>query len=125
MRSIKARLVVRLLGFALLIPAIALLMRDLAFKADIGLFEPVSLAQYWQDWWPQSFERLHHLVQEHISWRLWQSVLAPTLQLPAFVVIGGAGLVLLLATQRFELRRHRPRRSRTRGTPSRAFKPRT
>ena len=120
----KARLIVRAAGFALLVPAIALLIRDLAFLSDIGLFAPASIARYWQNWSPQSFMHLQSLVQQHVSWQLWDSGLAPLLQMPAFLLIGGAGLLLVLASLSLPARRSRRRsRDSRRGTPSRAAPP--
>src|SRR3954470_6644704 len=116
------RLLVRLLGLGLLIPAIALLARDLALRSDTGLFQPVALGQYWQGWWPASFERVQGLVQQHLSATLWDRLLAPALHLPAFLLFGSAGLLLIVARQLLRLR-YRPSRRRRgvrRGTAARA-----
>jgi hypothetical protein len=113
-----ARLLARLLGFALLIAAIALLVRDLALKSDTGLFIPVPLAQIWQGWWPASFDLAHALVERHLWAPVWNRLLAPALQLPAFLLLGSLGLLLLLAS--LPPRQRHQRRPR-RVTPSRGL----
>jgi hypothetical protein len=108
-----ARLLVRLLGLALLIPAIALLVRDLALKSDSGLFAPAPLAQIWQGWSPGSFDLAQSLVERHLWAPLWNRLVGPALQLPAFLLLGLAALLLLLLS--------RPPRRHRRVTPSRGM----
>ena len=100
------RLLFRLLGLALLILAIAFLVRDLYHRLDSGLFEPVPLGQYWYGWSPGTLNLTQAVVQRYVWPPLWDSFLQPLLELPAFLPLGIAGLLLLLLTRR---RRHRRR----------------
>jgi hypothetical protein len=90
------RLLCRLVGFFLLVVAIAFLARDLYLASDTGQFAPALLGQDWQVLSPSSLDLTQSVV--------WDRVLQPILLVPSFIAIGILALLLLLLTHR------RPRR---------------
>ena len=101
------RLLFRLIGLALFLLAIAFFVRDLYVRLDTGLFEPAPLGQYWYGWSPGSLNLTQAVIQRYVWPPLWDSVLQPILEMPAFLPLGILGLLLLLVTRRRRSRRRR------------------
>ena len=99
------RLLFRFLGLALLVLALAFLARDLSLRFDTGLFEPAPLGQYWYGWSPGSLNLTQAVVQRYIWPPLWDWVLQPVLELPGFLPVGIAGLLLVWLARRRARRR--------------------
>jgi hypothetical protein len=56
----------------------------------------IPLGQLWFEIDPPSLNMTQAGIQRHVSPRLWEALLQPLLEMPAWPVLGGTGLVLLL-----------------------------
>jgi hypothetical protein len=101
------RLLCRLVGFFLLVVAIAFLARDLYLASDTGQFAPAPLGWDWQVLSPGSLDLTQTVIQTRLWPPLWDGALQPILLVPSFIAIGILALLLLLLTHR-RPRRHWP-----------------
>jgi hypothetical protein len=86
--------VVRLVGWALICVALAIVGRELYLLAETGKLELSSWGQLWYALHPSSLNLYQAVVERYLSVELWDQVLAPMLLLDAFMVFAVPGVVL-------------------------------
>jgi hypothetical protein len=92
-------MVVRALGWLLLVLAVAAVVQNaLTWWAD-GAFHVLAVADMWAHFDYGSFAWTQSFVSEHVSARGWSLVLLPVLRLPAVLVFLVVGVALLWAGQ--------------------------
>jgi uncharacterized integral membrane protein len=96
-----ARKLVFFFGIALLGVAGAVLVADIATAVESGGFHPVSLGGLLFALSRVAIERIRVIVQGHVSAVLWDGAVAPILRLPAALVFGLPGLLLVMAARRW------------------------
>ncbi len=89
------RLVVRLIGLALLLAAVAAVAADLATGAGPLATDAGAL---WYRIHPYSLGLAQVVVQRHLLPDLWDPGIVTVLLWPAAIVLGAPGLILLLAS---------------------------
>jgi len=90
----------RIIGYLLLLAAVAALAYDAVAWLDTGAFAPQAAGELWF--------RLHHgslnlsqaVVQRYVDPRLWDPVIVTALLAPAFAVLGLPGLLLAILFRR-------------------------
>jgi hypothetical protein len=95
----------RWLGFILLLCALVVLGRDVVGRVDTGRFAPVSGLQLWYDLSSRTAEATRQVVEAGLGRWAWEGGVAPILDLWAFALLLGLGLVLLWAFRRRSRRR--------------------
>ncbi len=103
----------RLIGLALILAALAALVYDLGGFAPPSDQKLSPLGQLWFQLHPGSLNMLQAGVERNIDPDLWHDRIFPILELPAVFVLALPGLVLLLLSTFIRKRdkRHRLRRS--------------
>ncbi len=101
------RKVLRLIGWVFVLLAAALLGRDLWPVLTSGEVKLRAGGDLWIQIDPGSLNGLQAGVERYIDPALWEGVIFPILQLPAFLPLLGFGGLLLLVT--WKGRRHRRR----------------
>lgn len=95
----------RIIGWALLLAALAAAGYELNASIHNGGWRPVALGELWYRISPGSLTLMQAAVERHIAGWLWQPGIVSILRLPGWLVFGvPAGLLLWLC------RRRRPRR---------------
>ena len=93
------------LGLLFCLAALAVLGWDLwRLIAGEGL-ELSALGRVWFELAPGSLQALQPAIERHLAEWLWQDLLFPLLQLPALLVFGALGLLLLWLGRRRRQRR--------------------
>lgn len=100
-------IVLRLLGWLLLLAALAVAVHDgLAIVQD-GQWRLLAAGELWFDIDPASLNLAQAAVERHIDPAAWGRFIRPVLLAPALLVLGLPGLLLVVLA-----RRRRPRRAR-------------
>jgi len=97
------RIVLRLLLGALGVLALALALWPAAREASLlaaGAHAFIPLGQLWFELDPPSLNMAQAGIQRHVAPWLWEDVVQPLLVMPAWPVLGGLGLALLLLRPR-------------------------
>ncbi|HTS91177.1 MAG TPA: hypothetical protein VMG55_04180 [Stellaceae bacterium] len=97
----------RILGWLVLILAIAAEGADLFGFWDTGAYRAHALGEIWNWIDTTSLQLAEAGVSRHISPWLWNSVIIEVLQWPAALTLAALGLVLLWVFRRRERRRRR------------------
>lgn len=89
------RRVGRILGWVLILLALAVLGGDVLASLDSGgAFMPRPLGQLWFDVDADSLNLLQAVIQRYVHPAIWEPGITTILLLPAFVVIAVPGLLL-------------------------------
>jgi hypothetical protein len=94
----------RWLGWLLLFGALIAVVIELFKFVTSGTYAVVALGEIWYNIHANSEVGLQAFVEKSISPALWTNVIVPLLSLPAWLVLGLPGGILLLL---FRHRRHR------------------
>ena len=92
--------ILRILGLVLVFFACALLGRDGLASLSDGQLSLLPLGELWFNLSPGSLNALQAGIERNLSVTLWDSVITPILQAPAFVYPMALGLILLLLSLR-------------------------
>ena len=98
----------RLVGWLLLVAAVILAGSETVHSLAAGHWTPRSLDALWSEFDPVSLGRVAAFVRDRISPPLWDRGVLVVLGWPAWVVVGGLGLILVLL---FRARAPKRRRS--------------
>lgn len=98
----------RVLGWILVVAALALLARDLYMLAHAGHWAPIDTGALWWAVHPGSQQGLQPAIEGSLPAWVWDPVVLGILLAPAFATVGGLGIVVLLLAGR------RPPRRRSR-----------
>jgi hypothetical protein len=111
--TVRARLrkIGGVIGWLLCLAALAALGWELARYWNAGAYQSIPFAEPWSMIHANSLVGFGAFVEKSISPALWSDVIVPILVLPAWLVLGVPG-GLLLAFRRFRRRRRRRRRRR-------------
>ena len=90
----------RIIAFLFIFVACAILGRDGLASLSEGSLSLLPLGALWFNLSPGSLNALQAGVERYISVGLWDSVLTPMLQAPAFVYPLAIGLLILLISLR-------------------------
>jgi hypothetical protein len=90
----------RLLGWLLLLAALAVLGRDLIAWHATGHFVPIATGQLWYDLDRGSLNLAQAAIQRHVATWLWNPVVTTILSFWAVLVLAVPGLLLLWACRR-------------------------
>ncbi|WP_439578878.1 hypothetical protein [Elioraea sp.] len=90
------RLILRLLGAVLILAALWPLVRETAMGVSEAGHSFIPLGQLWFEINPASLNMLQAGIQRRISPGLWEGVIQPVLTWPAWPVLIGTGLGLIL-----------------------------
>ena len=90
----------RLLGWLLLLAALAVLGRDLIAWHETHSFAPIALGQLWYDIDRGSLNTLQAAVQRHVAPWLWDPVIATVLRWWAVLVLAVLGVFFRWAFRR-------------------------
>lgn len=101
----------RILGWVLVLLALALLGRDLWVLLQSGRWAPIDTGALWWAVHPASQQGLQPAVEGSLPAWVWDPVVLSLLLAPAFATVGGLGVLLLLLAGRRHQHHHR-RRSR-------------
>lgn len=94
----------RVLGWLLLLGAVAALMPDILRSIRAGTIETQPIGAMWYALSPDSLIDTQAAVQAYIHPAAWRLGVFPLLTMPAWLPSGFLGVVLLLATRRRALR---------------------
>ncbi len=102
-------MIARIFAVVLLIAAATAAGIEAVRLIDAGAYEPLGAAEAWATIDRASLDGARAAVRRHLSPWTWESLIAPVLALPVWVVLGVPGLVLLWAAQpRGRFTRRRP-----------------
>lgn len=89
-------IVLRFIGALFLLAAVIALAADVT-RARTGAPGPIftSIAKHWADFAPQSLAAAQAQVQSHIHPLLWDPLIASIIRVPAWISLGGMGLLAL------------------------------
>jgi len=90
----------RLIAFIFIFVACAILGRDGLASLSDGSLTLLPLGELWFNLSPGSLNALQAGVERYVSVALWDSVITPMLQAPAFVYPLAVGLVILIISLR-------------------------
>ena len=91
--------VLRLIGWLLILAGLAVLGVDLYAWFGTGRFQPQVLGQLWYELWPSGLQLFQPAVQRYLHPALWDDVIQPVLLWWAFAVFLGLGAALILIFQ--------------------------
>ncbi len=101
--------VLRIIAWLLLAGAVFAAGLDALAFVERGEYSPIPLGQVWATLHRDSLLLIEPALVRHVHPALWEDVVFPLLQAPAWMVAGAAGIVLaLLARARTPRRRRRP-----------------
>ncbi|HEY2890875.1 MAG TPA: hypothetical protein VGJ31_09620 [Dongiaceae bacterium] len=86
--------VLRVIGWLLIVAALLALGWDLFFWIHSGQFEFQSAEAAWHGVSPGSMDRIQALIENHLWKTLWNPVIETVLRLPLWLVLGIPGLLL-------------------------------
>jgi hypothetical protein len=92
--------VLRFLGWLLIIFALAVLLNDIWRSIQVGHWMMIKSGQLWFDLDRDSLQLAQPAVERHIARWLWFPVIATILEWPAALVLGIPGLLLALLFRR-------------------------
>ncbi len=93
-RARKWMIVGRVIGWILVVAAIAVLARDIFGWINTGTFALVATGELWFTWHNGSLNLLQAVTQRYIFPQLWDPIFVTVVLWPAFSVIGVPGLIL-------------------------------
>jgi uncharacterized membrane protein len=96
-------IIVRFVGWLLLLAALIVLGRDLLAWYDTGIYAPVSLEQLWSNLDRAGLER----VQRMFAPWIWNGIIQEVLRLWAGLSLAVVGILLIWAGRRRDTRRRR------------------
>jgi hypothetical protein len=103
---VKVRLVLVTIGCILLALGVAILCYDLVQWGLSGAFEFIDVGLLWFSVHPGSLQLAEPAIARHIHPFLWHPVMSSILLVPAFVVFGVPGVILLYLTRKHAGPRH-------------------
>lgn len=86
----------RVLGWVLILAAVAVLGADALAALDSGQFAPRPMGQLWFQLDPGSLNLMQAVVQRYLHPSIWDPGIVSVLLLPAFVVLAVPGVLLAL-----------------------------
>ena len=101
------RRILGILGWVLILAALFVAADETYRWLDLGSYHIIATGELWFRLSPGSLNLVQAIVQRHILPALWDDLLRPFLLLPAWLVLGLPGLLIVV------LRRKRRRRKRT------------
>jgi hypothetical protein len=96
-------MIARILAWLLLLGAAAAAGRDGLALLETGPYRPIALGEIWQAANPSSLQWIERILPSF----LWANVLAPPLRWPAWAVLAGLAVILLLLAGRGRRRKWR------------------
>lgn len=99
-----ARIIGRIIGWILVIAAVAVFARDILSSIDTGALELMSAGELWFQLHNGSLNLAQAVIQRYVSPSLWDPVIVTVLIWPATAVLGVPGMILV------RLCRKRPRK---------------
>lgn len=90
------RLIVRLAGLLLVAGAVIVAGIEMARSFQTGKWVFIPLSKLWYDVSPGSLSFTQSLVQRYLGPQVWEPGVVTVLNWPAWSVLGGLGLVLLI-----------------------------
>ena len=98
-------LVLRVIGWLLILAALALLGRDAYGWYQTGHWAATLAGKLWSQLSPGSLSLLQATIEHHVWRPLWSNGIAPILLQPVWLVLGAAGIVLVILFRRSRKRR--------------------
>ena len=92
--------VLRFLGWLLIILALAVLLNDAWHAWQVGRWSMMQAGQLWFDLDRDSLQLAQPAIERHVARWLWFPVIATILQWPAALVLGVPGVLLVLLARR-------------------------
>ena len=96
----------RIVGWLLVLVALVVLVSDLIAWFDTGTLSAVAAGQLWFEISPTTLELVQPAIQRHVAAWLWDPIVG-LLTLPAALVLGAPGLLLVWACRNRDRRRRR------------------
>jgi len=97
--------VLRVIGWLLILVALVLLGRDVYAWATSGHWAATLTGKIWHDLSPGSLGLLQAGIERHVWRPLWNDGIFPLLLQPAWLVLGVLGIVLAILSRRSRKRR--------------------
>ena len=92
----------RIAALATLAAALVLAVLDLLETLVARNWNGMAAGYLWSIIWPSSLSAVKDFVEDNISLILWQRILLPILMLPAWVLLFGIGILMLVFGKRSE-----------------------
>ena len=99
-------LIGRIIGWLLVLAALVVLVADLIAWLDTRHLGLTAAGQLWYEISPSTLELAQPAIQRHVAAWLWEPIVA-LLTLPAALILGAPGLLLLWACRSRDRRRRR------------------
>lgn len=93
-------IVLRFLGWLLIIFALAVLLNDAWRSYQVGHWTMIRAGQLWFDLDRDSLQLAQPAIERHVARWLWFPVIATILEWPAAAVLGVPGLLLAILARR-------------------------
>ena len=93
-------IVLRLIGWVLIIAALAVLLNEAWGWYQSGAWRPLAAGKLWFDLDRGSLLLAQPAIERHVARWLWNPVISTILQWPAWAVLGVPGIVLLAIGRR-------------------------
>ncbi|WP_119419955.1 hypothetical protein [Desertibaculum subflavum] len=90
------RFVVRIVGLLLVAAAVIVAGIEMARSFGAGKWAVIPLGKLWYDLSPGSLNLTQALIQRYLAPQIWEPGVVTVLTWPAWGVLGGLGLVLLI-----------------------------
>ncbi|HLI10889.1 MAG TPA: hypothetical protein VKY65_04760 [Alphaproteobacteria bacterium] len=100
----------RIIGWLLLFGAVLVVANEAYAWLDKGSYHIIAAGELWYDLDRDSLNLMQAVIQRYIAPALWDDVMRPLLLLPAWLILGVPGLVLVLLGRWRQARRRTPRR---------------
>ena len=97
--------VLRAIGWLLILLALVFLGRDLLFWYEDGRWAPLLAGKLWHDLSPGTLGLAQAGIERHVWKPLWNPVIFSLLLLPSWLVLGVPGIVLSALPRRSRKRR--------------------
>lgn len=92
----ELRLVGRIIGWIMLVATVPVFATDALLWLESGHWAPLSAGEFWETLAPAAKISAHRAVQIYLDPYLWDPTVTTVLKLPAFLVLSGFGLLLML-----------------------------
>jgi hypothetical protein len=90
------RIVVRVFGLILVAAAVIVAGIEMARSFNLGKWVVIPLGKLWYDLSPGTLNLAQAVVQRYLAPSIWDPGIVTVLTWPAWAVLGGLGLVLLI-----------------------------
>lgn len=90
------RLVVRVIGLLLVAVAVIVAAIEMSRSFESGKWNVIPLGKLWYDLSPGSLNLIQAVTQRYLAPQIWEPGVVTVLTWPAWGVLGGLGLVLLI-----------------------------